>query len=83
MKSDPRLVADELTGVRQQLYWGHLNALAIIAPLSAAVIITYSLGTQPDIVDQLALALIALCIGHAQAYVANPGVFRTIMFACS
>ncbi len=35
----PRIVSDSLTGIRQRLFWAHLNALEVIAPFTAAVLI--------------------------------------------
>lgn len=76
----PRVVAEELTGVRQRTYWAHLNALEVIAPFAAAVIIAQTLGVQQARVDNLALAFVGFRIAHALAYISDQGILRSIMF---
>ncbi len=76
----PRIVAEELTGVRQRSYWAHLNALEVIAPFAAAVIIAQVLGVQQDRIDTLALTFVGFRIAHALAYISNLGILRTVMY---
>ena len=77
----PRIVSDDLTGVRQRSYWAHLNALEVVAPFATAVVIAHVLNAPQETIDTLALIFIAFHIGHALAYMANLGVLRTILFA--
>ena len=77
----PRIVSDSLTGVKQRLYWAHLNALEMIAPFTAAVIISQSFSIDQQAIDTLALIFIGFRVGHALMYAANRGVLRTLMFA--
>jgi len=76
----PRLVAEELTGVRQRSYWAHLNALEAIAPFAAAVIISQLAGVSQDKINMLALTFVGFRIAHALAYISTLGVRRTVMF---
>ncbi len=76
----PRLVSEEFSGFKQRTYWAHMNALEIIAPFSAAVIIAHLTSVSQATVDTLALTFIAFRIAHALSYMANLGVLRTIMF---
>lgn len=76
----PRVVAEDLTGMRQRTYWAHLNALEVIAPFSAAIIIAHITGVQQELINTLALTFIGFRIAHALAYISNLGILRTLMF---
>lgn len=76
----PRIVSDSLTGIRQRSYWAHQNALEIIAPFAATVIIAHLLNVEQDRIDNLALAFIGFRVAHAMMYMANQGVLRSLMF---
>lgn len=76
----PRIVSDELSGVRQRSFWAHLNALEVIAPFAAAVVIAQILNTPQNTVDTLAITFIGFRVAHALAYMANLGVLRSLMF---
>ncbi len=77
----PRIVSESLTGAKQRLFWAHLNALEMIAPFAAAVLIAQSLHVDQQLIDTLAVSFVAFRIAHAVMYVANRGVLRTAMFA--
>lgn len=76
----PRIVSDELTGVRQRMFWAHLNALEVIAPFAAAVIVAQVLGVQQDKINNLALAFVGFRVAHALAYASNLGILRSVTF---
>lgn len=76
----PRLVSESLTGFRQRSYWAHQNALEVIAPFAAAVIIAHQLQLQQSVIDTLALTFVAFRVAHALSYMANLGVMRSAMF---
>jgi uncharacterized MAPEG superfamily protein len=76
----PRPTADQLTGYQQRLYWAHLNALEVVAPFSALVIIAHQLHGVQSTIDMLAVSFVGLRIAHAFAYAANLGVLRSLMF---
>ena len=77
----PRVVSESLTGIKQRFFWAHLNALEVIAPFAAVVIIAQSLHVNQQTIDSLALAFVAFRIAHAVMYAENKGVLRTLMFA--
>lgn len=76
----PRIVSESFTGVQQRIYWAHQNALEVVAPFAAAVIIAHQLGVAQDTIEALALTFIGFRLAHVVAYVANLGVVRTLMF---
>ncbi len=76
----PRIVSDSLTGVRQRSFWAHQNALEIIAPFAAAVIIAHLAGLEQTTIDNLAITFIAFRVAHAFSYMANRGILRSLMF---
>lgn len=77
----PRIAADTYTGKRQRTYWAHLNALEVVAPFAAAVIVAHLFAAPQDRIDMLAMLFVGFRIAHAISYIANLGVLRTIMFA--
>jgi uncharacterized MAPEG superfamily protein len=76
----PRIASDSFTGVRQRVYWAHLNGLEVAGPFAATVIIAQQLHGNQTTIDALALAFVVFRLGHALAYIANRGVLRTVMF---
>ncbi len=77
----PRIASESLTGFRQRTYWAHLNALEVIGPFAATVIIAHILQLNQNTLDTLALVFVGFRIAHAVVYMANQGVLRTVMFA--
>lgn len=76
----PRIVSDDLSGVRQRSLWAHQNALEVIAPFVAAVVIAQILKVPQSTIDTLSIAFIGFRVAHALAYMANLGVLRSLMF---
>lgn len=76
----PRIASNEYSGVKQRIYWAHLNAMEAIAPFTAAIVITHLVGVPQSVIDTLALTFVAFRLLHAACYIANLGVLRTIMF---
>lgn len=79
----PRLTSDQFTGYQQRFYWAHLNALEVVAPFSALVIIAHQLHGPQGAIDLLALSFVGLRVAHAAAYAANLGLLRSVIFFSS
>lgn len=79
----PRITSESYTGRRQRTYWAHLNALEVVAPFAAAVIVAHLLGAPQDRIDMLAMLFVGFRVAHAFMYIANLGILRTVMFTGS
>ncbi len=79
----PRIVSESFAGVRQRLFWAHLNGLEIIAPFAAAVIIAQNLQVHQQTINMLAMAFVVFRVLYTMMYAANRGLLRSVMFVAS
>ena len=76
----PRIVSESFSGVRQRLFWAHMNGLEIIAPFAAAVIIAQNLHVNQQTIDILAISFVVSRVLYTMMYAANRGLLRSLMF---
>jgi uncharacterized MAPEG superfamily protein len=77
----PREWLDRLTGWRRRAHWAQLNAFEAFPPFAAAVIIAHLAGAAQARIDDLAVAFVALRVGHGALYILDHPRLRSLAWA--
>jgi len=77
---NPRVWQSRLDGLPQRAHAAHLNSFEALPIFAAAVLAALHTGLDPQLVDRLAIAFVALRSGYGLAYLADVHWLRSLLW---
>jgi uncharacterized MAPEG superfamily protein len=76
----PRVWAQQLSGWQQRAHAAHLNGFEILPLFISAIFVARHAQVASSLIDQLALAFIALRVIYVAMYILNAHLFRSLVW---